>query len=84
LKAVVHDIFETKRMVNNWDEFTGTFRATIKVEPPLPTRAGIDIAYPVYDLPGRGGRITRAAAKAIATEIESGIWPADIRGFVGC
>lgn len=56
------EIVETKRMVNNWEEYTGKFVAVVA----LPG----DAAH--FALPGRGGPVTKRAADKLGELFAAG------------
>jgi hypothetical protein len=69
-----YEIYETKSIVNNWEQYTGLWVVQVDCKTDL-------IAF--Y-LPGRGGRVTRRAAKFIRTLWESGTSAGEISRITGC
>lgn len=69
-----YEIYETKALVDNWEQYTGHWVVQVDSKTDL-------IAF--Y-LPGRGGRVTKQAAKLIRTLWESGKSSGEISAITGC
>jgi len=68
-----YEIYETKALVNNWEKYTGQWVVQVDCKTDL-------IAF--Y-LPGRGGRVTKQAARRIRTLWESGKPAGEISRITG-
>jgi len=69
-----YKIYETTAFVNNWQEYTGQWCVQVNYKTDL-------IAF--Y-LPGRGGRVTKRAAKLVRKLWESGKTAGEISQITGC
>jgi len=68
------DVFQTKKMVGNWEQFTGHYRVSVPcVDGPL-----------FFELPGRGGRTTLRAARQIHDLWHQGMTAGDVARATGC
>jgi len=56
-----YEVFETKRLINNWEQYTGRYRVTVS------RSEGV-----CFCLPGRGGKVTLQAAREIARRWQAG------------
>ena len=69
-----YEIYETKSLVNNWEQYTGNFRVQVDCSNDL-------IAF---NLPGRGGPVTKKMAAKIKELWESGKTAREISEITGC
>lgn len=74
MKIGSSEMFETKRLVNNWEKFTGRFRV----------RVSHNFDMVCFDLPGRGGRMTQKMARKIDVLWQSGLSAGQIATETGC
>lgn len=68
------EVFQTKAMVGNWEQFTGHFRV----------RVPCDSDLICFELPGRGGRTTLRAARQIHDLWHQGMTAGDVAQATGC